>query len=52
MKGLSDYILPTIVVLIVLYGGFKGVDVFNVFIDGAKSGFKTVALFGSLPILL
>ena len=50
MKGLSDYILPTIVVLIVLYGGFKGVDVFNVFIDGAKSGFKTV--FNIIPSLI
>ena len=50
MKGLSDYILPTIVVLIVLYGGFKGVDVFNVFIDGAKSGFKIV--FNIIPSLI
>lgn len=50
MKGLSDYILPTIVVLIVLYGAFKGVDVFNVFIDGAKSGFKTV--FNIIPSLI
>lgn len=50
MKGLSDYILPTIIVLIVLYGGFKGVDVFNVFIDGAKSGFKTV--FNIIPSLI
>ena len=50
MKGLSNYILPTIVVLIVLYGGFKGVDVFNVFIDGAKSGFKTV--FNIIPSLI
>lgn len=50
MKGLSDYILPTLVVLIVLYGAFKGVDVFNVFIDGAKSGFKTV--FNIIPSLI
>lgn len=50
MKDLSDYILPTIVVLIVIYGGFKGVDVFNVFIDGAKSGFKTV--FNIIPSLI
>lgn len=50
MKDLSDYILPTIVVLIVLYGGFKGVDVFNVFIDGAKNGFKTV--FNIIPSLI
>ena len=50
MKDLSNYILPTIVVLIVLYGGFKGVDVFNVFIDGAKNGFKTV--FNIIPSLI
>ena len=50
MKDLSDYILPTIVVLIVIYGAFKGVDVFNVFIDGAKSGFKTV--FNIIPSLI
>lgn len=50
MKDLSNYILPTIVVLIVIYGGFKGVDVFNVFIDGAKSGFKTV--FNIIPSLI
>ena len=50
MKDLSDYILLTIVVLIVLYGGFKGVDVFNVFIDGAKNGFKTV--FNIIPSLI
>ena len=50
MKALSDYILPIIVVLIVIYGAFKGVDVFNVFIDGAKSGFKTV--FNIIPSLI
>ncbi len=50
MKALSDYILPVIVVLIVIYGAFKGVDVFNVFIDGAKNGFKTV--FNIIPSLI
>lgn len=50
MKALSDYILPIIVVLIIIYGAFKGVDVFNVFIDGAKSGFKTV--FNIIPSLI
>ncbi len=50
MKALSDYILPIIVVLIVIYGAFKGVEVFNVFIDGAKSGFKTV--FNIIPSLI
>lgn len=42
MNSLSDYLLPAIVVIIVLYGAFKGIDIFNEFIEGAKSGFKTV----------
>ena len=50
MKALSDYILPVIVVMIIIHGAFKGVDVFNVFIDGAKSGFKTV--FNIIPSLI
>ena len=50
MKALSDYILPVIVVLIIIYGAFKGVDVFNMFIEGAKSGFKTV--FNIIPSLI
>ena len=50
MKEISDYILPTIIVLIVLYGALKGVEVFNTFIDGAKSGFKTV--YNIIPSLI
>lgn len=42
MNSLSDYLLPAIVAIIVLYGAFKGIDIFNEFIEGAKSGFKTV----------
>jgi len=44
------YILPSIVVLIILWGTFKGVKVFDCFIDGARDGMKTVA--GLLPPLL
>ncbi len=43
MDEFTPYILPTIVVFIVLWGSFKGVKVFDCFIDGAKDGMKTVA---------
>ena len=38
----SDFILPTIVTLIIIFGAIKGLNVFDTFLDGAKSGFKTV----------
>lgn len=50
MKEISDYILPAIIASIVLHGAFKGVEVFNVFIEGAKSGFKTV--YNIIPALI
>lgn len=40
--SLSDFFLPSIVVIIVLYGAFKGIDIFSEFTQGAKEGFKTV----------
>ncbi len=46
----SDYFLPAIVVTIVLYGAFKGVDIFGEFINGAKNGFKTI--FNITPSLV
>ncbi len=42
MKQLSEAIIPLCVVLILLNGAFKGVDVFSVFLSGAKKGFKIV----------
>lgn len=42
MINLSDYIIPTVIVLIILYGIFKGANVFDEFISGAKNGFKIV----------
>lgn len=42
MNSISDYILPVIVVIIILHGAFKGIDIFDIFINGAKSGFNTV----------
>ncbi len=42
MSKVTDYILPCLVVLIILHGALKGVNVFDEFITGATSGFKTV----------
>ncbi len=42
MKVFSSYLLPCIVTLIILYGVFKGIDVFSDFLEGAKNGFKIV----------
>ena len=42
MSNFTDYILPFIVAMIVGFGAIKGLNVFDVFLDGAKSGFKTV----------
>lgn len=42
MSKITDYILPSLVVLIILHGAFKGINIFDEFIQGAKSGFKTI----------
>ena len=42
MNKITDYILPVLVVLIIMHGAFKGINVFDEFIKGAKSGFTTV----------
>jgi len=42
MSKITDFILPCLVVLIILHGAFKGINVFDEFINGAKSGFTTV----------
>ena len=42
MNSLSNYIIPIIVVIIVLHGAFKGLDIFNIFLDGAKNGFGVI----------
>lgn len=53
MTGFTNYILPSLVVLIILHGAFKGVNVFDEFIKGAKSGITTVLnLVPSLIALL
>lgn len=42
MNKITDYILPILVTLIILHGAFKGINVFDEFIKGAKSGFNTI----------
>ncbi len=42
MKILSSYLLPVIVIIIILHGAFKGVDVFSEFLNGAKKGFNII----------
>ena len=37
---MSDYVLPLVVLLIVVYGIFKKVDLYESFIEGSKESFK------------
>ena len=39
---ISDFLVPTIIVLIVVYGMLEKVKVYDVFVDGAKKGLSTV----------
>lgn len=41
MADFADWILPLIIVFVLAFGTVKGVKIFDTFIDGAKSGFKT-----------
>lgn len=47
---MTALIIPAVMAAILLYGLFKKVDVFNVFIEGAKEGLKTS--IGILPSLI
>ena len=42
MSKLTDFILPTLVTIIITFGALKGVKVFDTFLIGAKNSFKTV----------
>lgn len=50
MTEFTDYILPGLVVIIIGFGAIKGLKVFDLFLDGAKDGFKTV--FNITPALI
>lgn len=41
MDSLNNYLIPSTVLIIILYGAFKRTNVFAEFLSGAKSGFKT-----------
>ena len=42
MINLSSYVLPLIVLIVIIYGNIKKVDVYDTFIEGAKESFKLV----------
>lgn len=42
MTKISDYLIPIIIIIMIFHGTFKGVDIFNEFITGAKNGFRIV----------
>lgn len=50
MINLSNYILPLIVILVIIYGIVKKVDVYDTFIEGAKESFPLVLTM--LPCML
>lgn len=50
MTEISNFIIPVIVVIMILHGIFKGVNVFNEFTAGAKEGLKI--LLNILPSLV
>lgn len=50
MSSATDFILPALVAIIIAFGAIKGIQVFDVFLEGAKSGFKTV--LGITPALI
>lgn len=42
MPNISNYIMPILVLIIILYGIYKKVDVYNTFIEGSKESFELV----------
>ena len=50
---IANIILPLIVVLIVIYGIYKKIDVFNVFIEGVKEGITmTLQIFPTILAMI
>lgn len=53
MSNVSNYIIPTMVFLIVLYGIIKKVNVYDVFVEGSKESFTMILnLFPSLLAMI
>lgn len=51
--NISNYILPLIVLIIVAYGIYKKVDIFNDFIDGVKEGIEmSLQIFPTILAML
>lgn len=50
MSWISDLTVPVVIGLILLYGLYKGVPVFDTFVEGAKEGLDVTA--GILPALI
>lgn len=47
--NISNFVLPLIVVVIVVYGIYKKVNIFDVFIEGVKEGIKiTIDIFPTI----
>ena len=42
LSGISIYIIPSVIVLAVIYGMFKKVDLFGAFTEGAKEGMRSL----------
>ncbi|MFY9198511.1 MAG: nucleoside recognition domain-containing protein [Acutalibacteraceae bacterium] len=50
MAVVGAWVLPSMIFSIIVFGLFKGVNVFECFVDGAKGGMKT--LVGIMPSLI
>ena len=50
LKIISIGIIPAMVLIILIHGYIKGVDIYSTFIDGAKEGMKTT--FRIIPYLI
>ena len=46
----SDFVIPVFIAVVVIYGVYKKIDVFEVFCEGAKKGLETSVAI--LPALL
>ena len=42
MMFINDLIVPTIIILIIFFGYFKKINVYECFLDGCKDGFKII----------
>ena len=49
MIYISNYIIPTIILIVILFGMFEKLDIFDIFCNGAKEGLKiSVMMFPTL----